>query len=223
MDSAVVAFRGATNRTFKVDLVVRSGDLVIVQPDDESHEQALVDAVCGLTGPRAGAVRFLGLDWSAVPPDHANAMRGRMGHVFRRGQWLPYLSVADNILLRPMHHTRRSYEGVRDEAARLAILFGLPGIPVDLPNEFSDLDRRRAAFVRAFLGRPDLVILESSNGDELLEIIEPLLSAIRQCQYRNGAVLWFVLDRRLWMDSSLQATQRFRLRGNDFLPVDSVA
>jgi phospholipid/cholesterol/gamma-HCH transport system ATP-binding protein len=109
-----------------IDLTLRAGDLVLVQPGDEQHEAALVDAACGLAPPGMGAVRFLGYTWPDLPPDQANALRGRIGHVFRRGAWISYLTLLDNVLLPQLYHTRRGYAELRAEAARLAAWFGLP-------------------------------------------------------------------------------------------------
>lgn len=222
MDAAELALSDHDSQTVQIDFVLRSSELVIVQPGEEQIEQATINAVCGLIPPRSGAVRFLGLDWSKVPPDQANAMRGRIGHVFRKGEWVPHLTLADNILLGQLYHTRRSYADARDEAARLAVLFGLPGLPIGMPYDVSDLDRCRAAYIRAFLGEPDLIILESPMQDLVVDIIEPLLNAIRQSRARNAAVLWFMLDRRFWSEPSLQATQRIRLHGTTFESVGMV-
>jgi phospholipid/cholesterol/gamma-HCH transport system ATP-binding protein len=203
----------------RVDLSVGQGDLVLIDPGDEVHERALADGVCGLVAPTGGAVRFLGRDWTEMPPDHANAMRGRIGHVFRVGEWVPYLSVEDNILLSPLHHTNRPRAEIRDEAARLAVQFGLPGLPVLLPGELSSRDRRRAAYIRAFLGTPDLIVIESPRIGLVVELMAPLINAIRKARDRNAAVLWFMHENRLWFEPSVPATGRVRLRGREIVAV----
>lgn len=203
------------------NLAIHSGDLVVVHPGDERHEQVFADAVSGLISPRTGAVRFLGFDWAAATPDHANAMRGRIGHAFRRGEWISYLSLADNMLLGQLHHTDRDYAELREEAAHLSVLFGLPGLPVGLPADYSDRDRRRAAYVRAFVGQPDLIIVESSVRGQVRELFEPLLNAMWHCRDRGGAVLWFMLESHLWTDPGLLATQRLRVIGNAVVSADA--
>jgi phospholipid/cholesterol/gamma-HCH transport system ATP-binding protein len=199
-----------------VDLALNAGELALVQTGDEQHEQALADIACGLLPPERGAVRFLGRAWSELPADQANALRGRIGHVMRRGRWVPYLSLVDNVLLPQLHHTRRSYEELRAEAARLALCFGLPGLPTGRPADLPPAILERAACVRAFLGTPSLIVVETPAEGLSEGLLAPLINAMRIARDRDAAVLWFVQDAGLYEDPSLPATRRLRL-GDDAL------
>ena len=174
-----------------VDLTLHAGDLVLVQPGDDQHERVLADVACGLVPPERGAVRFLGRPWPELPADQANALRGRIGHLLRRGAWLPYLTLLDNILLPQLHHTRRPYAEIRAEAARLASWFGLPGLPTGRPGDVPPAMLQRAACVRAFLGAPSLIIVESLADDLADGLLAPLINAMRVARDRDAAVLWF--------------------------------
>src|SRR5690606_25904255 len=143
-----------------VDLTLRAGDLVLVHPGDEEHEQLLVEIGCGLMPPQQGTVRFLGRSWPELPPDQANALRGRVGHVLQRGAWVPYLSMLDNVLLPQLYHGRRPYAEIRAEAGRWAAWFGLAGLPTGRPGDVPSTILLRAACVRAFLGAPSLIVVE---------------------------------------------------------------
>jgi phospholipid/cholesterol/gamma-HCH transport system ATP-binding protein len=193
-----------------VDLSLGAGELVLIDPGDEGHEQAIADTACGLTPPSRGTVSMLGRDWRRLPPDHANALRGRIGHSFRRGSWVPYLNLIDNILLPQLHHTTRPYGEIRDEANRLSAGFGLPGLPTVLPGRATVPDLARADLIRAFTGSPDLVILEGPPA----ESVGALINAIRAVRDRDGAVLWFTLDSALWYEPAIPATRRYRLHGD---------
>jgi phospholipid/cholesterol/gamma-HCH transport system ATP-binding protein len=206
-----------------VDLTLGAGDLVLVQPGDEQHERALVDIACGLVPPQRGAVRFLGRAWCDLEPDQANALRGRIGHIVRAGAWLPYLSVLDNILLPQLHHTRRRYDELRAEAARLAAWFGLPGVPTGRPGETPPSVLRRAACVRAFLGAPALIVIETLEGGVDGGLLAPLINAMRIARDRDAAVLWFAQDSDLNQDPSLPATARLRLLGDALVPRERAA
>ncbi|HEX2479812.1 MAG TPA: hypothetical protein VHK45_11075 [Geminicoccaceae bacterium] len=205
-----------------VDLTLRAGDLVLVQPGDEQHEQLLAEVACGLVPPARGAARFLGRDWSQVAPDQANALRGRIGQVLRRGAWMPHLSLLDNLLLPQLYHTRRPYEEIRAEAARWAAWFGLAGLPTGRPADLAPSILEQAACVRAFLGAPALIIIESLPGDLADGLLAPLVNAMRTARDRDAAVLWFVRDPKIYEDRSLPATGRLRLLGDALVPLEAV-
>jgi ABC-type transporter Mla maintaining outer membrane lipid asymmetry ATPase subunit MlaF len=156
-------------------------------------------------------VLFQGRDWREVAPEHAAAMRGRIGRHFARDAWLPEIGMEENILLAPLFHTNRPLPAVRDEAARLATLFGLPGLPMGRPASLSPADRHRAGLVRAFLNAPDLVVLEEPTAVDGETLMPALMAAIREVRDRAGAVLWLTAGLPPAFDRRLPATERFRL------------
>ncbi len=221
-EAAAIAAPGTDRAAIVLDLQIAAGELVVVDAADPEQERLLADAVCGLVAPRAGRIAFLGRDWQEQTLEYANALRGRIGHVFRSGGWVPYLSLNDNVLLQQLHHTRRRYADLREQAARLAARFGLPGLPLERPAELPALDLQRAACVRAFLGTPSLVIVESGavTSEDLLV---PLVDTMREARDRDAAILWLVDQPRLLRDSALPATRRLRLRGRELVDAGRAA
>src|SRR3954462_9477703 len=61
-----------------------AGELALVDARHSARPAWLADLCCGLVPLAAGTARFLDRDWSAVPPDYADALRGRIGRVFFR-------------------------------------------------------------------------------------------------------------------------------------------
>ena len=204
-----------------VDITLGAGDLVLVQPGDEQHERLLADVACGLVSPARGTVRFLGRAWSEVPPDQANALRGRIGQVLRRGAWIPHLGLLDNLLLPQLYHTRRPYSEVLAEAGRWAAWFGLAGLPTGRPADVPSAILERAACIRAFLGAPALIVVESLPGLHH-GLLAPLVNAMRVARDRDAGVLWFVQDAATYADRSLPATARLRLLGDALVPLEGV-
>ena len=86
---------------------VLGGDLILIRLERAVQGTVFADACAGLMPPLAGVVYFLGRNWAGQPADLANALRGRIGRVFRSGNWIDYLSVQENILLPQAYHTRR--------------------------------------------------------------------------------------------------------------------
>ncbi len=203
---------------------LRPGELAVVDAGDAARAAAFADACVGLVPPNSGRVRFLGADWSRVGGETAAALRGRIGRlVGSDGAWIAALDMIENVLLPQLHHTTRPLGELRDEAARLARRFGLPGLPTGRPQDLSATDLQRAGCVRAFLGGPRLVILERASEGIYPDILEPLVNAIRAARDRGAAVLWLSVDPRIWTDASLPATARYRFTGGGLIATGRAA
>lgn len=196
-----------------MDLVLRRGDFVLIEVGTAERGTAIADACAGLSPLRGGTATFQGRAWSAMAPAYADAMRGRIGRTYVAEVWLEHLSVRDNVLLGQLHHTRSDAAALTEQAARLARRFGLPGLPLGYPRDLPWEDERRAALVRALIGEPALLLLESPTRGSFAELGEALINAVGQARDRGAAVLWLTTNANLWADASLPATRRYRLVG----------
>jgi phospholipid/cholesterol/gamma-HCH transport system ATP-binding protein len=205
--------------TEELNVSIYGGDFVLIRLTRLEQTSIFADASAGLIKTVQGAVSFLGNDWQRLPPDLANAMRGRIGRVFSSGNWIRRLSLMENILLPQLHHTRRPLSDILGEVAELAERFHLAGIPLDLPGDCRPAELRYAACVRAFLGRPNLVLLEEPTGGSFFEIVPPLINTIRDARNRGSAVIWLTRHSEIWNDRSLPVNRRYRLAGRRLLEV----
>ena len=194
-----------------IDLALEPGDLALIDARDATLAGALADLCCGLITPVDGEVRFLQRDWTRQPRQVADALRGLIGRVFANPGWLGFLDAETNILFQQLHHTRSNIDVLREEAIRLAIHFGLPGLPGGPIARFSRLDLVRAGLVRAFLGSPRLVILESPVQGEHLDVVAPLINKIAEVRDRGGAAMWLTRSRMVWENARFPATIRMRM------------
>lgn len=216
--AARLALEPGGGLTAPVSLSLPPGALVTANLRGPHRRRAFADAAVGLLHPAEGTVLFQGRDWSEVTAEQASAMRGRIGRFFARPAWLPELGMDENILLGPRFHTRRPDPALREEAARLARAFGLPGLPSALPEELPEEDLHRAGLVRAFLNAPALVLLEEPLGTETAELLGPLMAAIRTVRDSGGAVLWLTRGFAGALDRALPATARYRLAHGAVVP-----
>ena len=213
LEAARLAIEPGGAATRPITLRLARGELAMIEPGDAVRGAEFADSCVGLIEPLAGQVRFLGVDWTQVGADAATLLRGRIGRLVSAGAWLPGLDMVENVLLPQLHHTRRPLVELRDEAARLARHFGLPGLPSARPGDLAPGELQRAGLVRAFLGRPRLVVLERATEGIYPEVLQPLINAIRDLRERGGAVLWLTLDPRVWSDATIPADARHRLLG----------
>jgi phospholipid/cholesterol/gamma-HCH transport system ATP-binding protein len=202
-----------------VNMTLHAGELALLHVEPLQWASIVADACSGLVMPAQGHVLFLNQDWAGLPSDLANALRGRIGRVFARDTWLSHLSLLDNVVLRQLHHTRRSFAEWREEAVQLATHFGLPGFPAGGPRDLMPEDLQRIACVRAFLGNPALLLLEEPTFGVYPELLVPLIHAIRRARSRGSAVLWLTAAAVVWHDTSIPATARYRLVGRQFMEI----
>jgi phospholipid/cholesterol/gamma-HCH transport system ATP-binding protein len=202
----------------EIDLRLMAGELALVDARHAARPAWVADLCCGLVPLAAGRARFLGRDWSAVPPDYADALRGRIGRIFFSGSWIGFMDVATNILLPQLHHTRDDPSELRERATTLCCAFGLPGLPLVRPGELAAVDLARAACVRAFLGDPALVLLESPVQGRFTTLLPPLLNALAAARDRGGAAVWFTRSDLVWRDPSIPATMRLLLGERGLMP-----
>jgi phospholipid/cholesterol/gamma-HCH transport system ATP-binding protein len=179
-----------------LSLRLRPGECALIETADAIQAAMFADLCSGLIVPLSGHIRLLGRDWQDLPDDYAAALRGRIGRVFTTGGWVPFIDVATNILLPALHHTSRDRLELRAEALALAHEFGLPGLPLDLPDGLSSTDLNRAALVRAFLGDPLLVLIEDSPNLSLTRLAAVLSRIAATCD-RGGAVIWLAHERTM--------------------------
>lgn len=212
-ENAVLAVALPGLPRLEVDAVIAAGELVLVDTEAHEQERALVDAALGLAPPLAGEVRFRDHDWQRLPAHFRDALRGRCGLVPREGGLVPYAGLAENVLLARRFHARTPDAALLAEAATLARRFGLPGLPVHGGESDNVFDRLRLLCLRAFLGEPWLVMIESRAEPWRRELVGPVVDALQAVRERGGAGVWFVADDPIFDDRAIPATRRLRPRG----------
>ncbi len=191
--------------------------LLLMMPSTQAS--TIADACAGLLVPESGTVFFSGKDWQERSGHAIDAARGQIGRVFSKGHWLANITVAENIMLPSLHHTKRTRDSVINEALGLSLAFSLPGIPHGLPDTFSQSDLQRAACVRAFMGTPSLVILEQPTTGIYPDVLHPLVNCIRAARDRGAGVLWLTEEDEVWRNRSIPVSRYFRLAGRELLEV----
>ncbi len=177
---------------FRCAFDLRPGELAVAELGDPAYERLLFDVIAGLIPPEAGALTVLGRPWpgpARAETAHARARRGRIGRAFARGAWIDGLSVADNLALVERYHTRRPPEAILAEADGLCPLVELPGLPTGAVADLAPEDRARLALLRAVLGAPALVLVESGAVDAAGLAIGRILDLCRRATDGGAAVL----------------------------------
>jgi phospholipid/cholesterol/gamma-HCH transport system ATP-binding protein len=194
-----------------LDLILSEGDFALIEIPGPRRGAGFADLCSGLAPLSSGRARFLGRDWRTIPQQHADALRGHIGRLFYQPLRADTPDVAARVLLARLHHTRIPEARLRAEAAELAPRFGLPGLPAGPARLLSEPDLLRAACVRAFVGRPHLVILELPVAAQQDELLPALLDVGAETRGRGASVIWLASAGPALRDRSVRPTHRLRL------------
>lgn len=210
----VAGGHGYDTSLWDITFTLCEGELMLVRLGAEQARIPLANAAEGMVAPDEGHVRFMGQDWNDLPVARVFPERGRIGRVFSEPAWITELTVDENLTLAQRHNTRRPEADIRNEAAALARLFSLPGLPQGVSSTVRRQDLQRAACVRAFLGKPQLLILEEPTAGVYPQIMSPLMASLRAARARGAAVLWMTTDQNVWNDRGIPATLRSTMSGS---------
>ena len=197
----------------EITFALESGDLGIVLLEKERISLPLADLAVGIVEPDEGRVKLCGSDWLAMTSEVAAENRGHIGRMFEGNPWIDYIEVSENIMLGQLYHTQRPIAEITREAAELSRIFDLPGLPLNLPSTIRGKDLARAACVRAFIGKPNLLILERPTAGVYPELLPPLLNMLIAARNRGAAVLWLTDNIKVWDNPGIRATLRGRMHG----------
>lgn len=200
-----------------VSFSLTPGDLALVRLEMSQQRLPLADVAQGLLEPTGGQVSFMGQDWQKMDHRTAASARGKIGRIFGAAGWISNLNVDENLYLAARQHTDQTDEALAQQASQIARMFGLPGIPRDRPHQIRPTDLQRAACVRAFLGKPKLLILERPTSLVSLDILPPLVNAVRNARAGGAAVLWLTEDQMVWKDSACRPTHKFMMAGSNMV------
>lgn len=195
----------------QASLDVRAGELVMIRLstlDDATH---FADACVGLAKPARGVVQLNGVDWATLVARRAASLRACIGRVFAQPVWVNYLSIAENVMLAPVHHAAAPEHELMSRAARTATALGLPGLSLGRPGDLSLGELQRLALVRALLPEPSLLVLEEPLG--VPPQIEPrqLVNSLHDARSRGAGIIVLTTSFALWRDPLLHPTRRLRV------------
>jgi len=210
---AVASEAGPAGGTLSFELA--AGELVLIRTDRDLESLPLAELALGLVEPAGGCVRFEGRDWSAMSAFEQAAARGRCGVVFNQSVWVSSLPVPENIALRLEHATSLASDVILDDAAAKARLAGLETIDARRPDFVSARELRVLEWVRAFAGRPELVVLICPEEGAPDRMLPGLAALVQQATGQGAAVLWVSRSRADGLPAELGSVRELRIQDDE--------
>lgn len=141
-----------------------------------SGKTTLFHCLSGLLSPTRGEIRIDGVLLTGLPErERARWRAENLGYVFQEPKLLPFLTIGENIRLSAQLAGRTV---AKEELGNLLQGVDLDGYEDRFPRQLSGGERQRAAFVRAIVRRPRLLLadeptanLDGRNSDRLLDLL----------------------------------------------------
>jgi NitT/TauT family transport system ATP-binding protein len=164
IDSVGKTFRQGGRRTVAlagINLEVRAGELVCLLGPSGCGKSTLLRIVAGALGSDEGTVTVGGRPVNGPSPDR--------GMLFQTPMLFPWLTTRKNVLFGPKAQrsaglTERDDPELEDEADSILGTVGLGTFGDAFPHELSGGMRHRAAFARAMITRPSLLLMDEPFG-----------------------------------------------------------
>lgn len=200
-----------------VDFVLRAGERVAVVGPSGSGKSTFLSILGLLDSQDSGSYRFQGRETATLRRGERAALRASaIGFVFQRHLLLPQLSLLENVML-PAIARGRAAPGALERAVSLLDKLGI-GPLADRPgSELSGGESQRAAFARALVNRPALVLADEPTGQLDSRTARALADLMCQLNEEEGVALVVVTHSedvarragrsRLLLDGRLEAEE----------------
>ena len=223
--TSILEFDGVTLRASSVQTVgvtgvtfsLRRGEIALVEVEEGRENIPLAALAQGLFTPDSGKVYFNGECWEAVGPDRQSLMRGRIRRVFEHYGWVTNMDMMENLCLAESHNAGRELEEIQQEVRGLARRFGLDNVPEARPTRVHSMILRKLEWVRAFVGAPDLILLERPLAGAPKADAGKLIEAVVEAAKRGVAIIWISDENRVMECPEMAGVRRFRMDGDKML------
>ena len=184
-----------------IDLEVGEGELVCLIGANGAGKSTTLRAICGLVAPRAGSVRYLGLDALTLRP-HELPRRGLVMVPEGRGIFAQ-LTVAENLSMGSFF--RRDASLVQADLERQYETFPrLKERRAQVAGTLSGGEQQMLAIARALMARPKLLLLDEPSMGLAPRLVGKIFEVVREIAALGVTILLVEQNARL----ALGAAQR---------------
>ncbi|MBE0617397.1 MAG: ABC transporter ATP-binding protein, partial [Proteobacteria bacterium] len=157
-DAAVIAVR-------EMSLALEAGEFVAVMGESGSGKSTLLAMLGALNSPTSGRLVVDEIDIYALGQEQrADFRREFLGFVFQSFHLIPYLTLAENVML-PLATVQASKKEKRRMAEEALDRVGLGGKAHRLPSQISGGEQERVAIARAIVNEPPILLADEPTGN----------------------------------------------------------
>jgi putative ABC transport system ATP-binding protein len=158
-DEAVV--EAVKNISFEIE----TGDFVSIMGESGSGKSTLLSMMGALNTPTSGNMIVDDLDvYNLTRDQRADFRREFLGFVFQSFNLIPYLTLAENVML-PLVTIKAPRKQKRAMAEDALARVGLGDLINRLPNQISGGEQERVAVARAVVNEPPILLADEPTGN----------------------------------------------------------
>lgn len=158
---------------------IDSGEIVSIIGRSGIGKSTFLRCINGLEKPDSGRIVIDGVDLNS-PGANLNLIRRKVGMVFQSFNLFPHLTVAENLMLAPVHLLGLSRQKAYDEALICLRSVGLGEKALLYPDELSGGQKQRAAIARALSMHPKIMLFDEPTSALDPTMASEVLSVIRK-------------------------------------------
>jgi putative ABC transport system ATP-binding protein len=166
---------------FDIDLVLNSGEVIILKGPSGSGKTTLLTLMGGLRSPQEGSLKVFGEELVGAKKTKLVQTRRNIGYIFQAHNLLASLTAKQNVQMSLELHNEIKSSEVEQRAIALLASVGL-GEHIDYhPHNLSGGQKQRVAIARALVSHPRIVLadeptaaLDSKSGRNIVELMQQL-------------------------------------------------
>ena len=162
-----------------VDLVVNTGELLLIVGPSGSGKTTLISVIAGILPYEEGVCNVFGKEYRAMDEEEKTQFRKtNIGFVFQAFNLIPMLTATENVAVPLLLNGIESVEA-ETRAKTLLIELDLSDKLQTSPKELSGGQQQRRAIARGYIHEPRLIVcdeptayLDHKTGDMVMEILK---------------------------------------------------
>ena len=149
-----------------ISLSIEAGESVAIVGPSGCGKSTLLNLLGTLDEPDEGEIIFEGVSMKNAMPKRLAALRSeKIGFIFQLHHLLPQCSVLENVLLPTLALAARpNSKSTTERALELLKTVGLDHRANFKPAQLSGGEQQRAAFVRALINQPKMILADEPTG-----------------------------------------------------------
>jgi phospholipid/cholesterol/gamma-HCH transport system ATP-binding protein len=164
-DEAIISFRDV-HLSFDrpilqgVSFDLAPGTTKVILGGSGSGKTTILRLILGLLKPEGGSIHVDGADVGHLGEEDMRPVRLKIGMVFQEGALFDSLTVGENVAYRLVEDGNVSEAEIEARVREMLGFVGLDRFYERMPSELSGGQRRRVAFARALVARPQIMLYD---------------------------------------------------------------